>query len=867
VIQIPGYFIKREIGSGGMATVYLAVQTSLEREVALKVMTPALVNDPNFSRRFLMEARTLASLSHANIVAVYDVGVTESQLHYFSMQHLPGGDFAGRLTSGVPEAEVIRVLTGVARALAFAHLRGFVHRDVSPANVLFDASDNPILTDFGIARAVTRTSRLTNAGVSVGTSHYMSPEQARGGSVDARSDLYSLGAVAFEALTGKPPYEGEDGFAIAYAHVFEPVPRLPPHLAHWQELIDRALAKDPNERFADVEALAVALEGLAERGGTSTAPRFPSADTVARAESVPRTESVPLVHDLSLAATTAMPVIPRATPMVTNASSEQVTPIATPAVTDADIAASGAEMAARAPRPMMPALIAIAVGVIGLGLVLFFALRSTDSPATRPGVDATPPVATTPARPADRTPETAPVTGDTAPPSTDTTISPDAGTIGRDEPQVVLGPDGLYPDAGTGEIDTLTGETIGAESAPLSPDEAAALQQAIATTVQDPLNAVLAAGRNDIAQKRLTNPPGRNARERFLLAQKLAERFRDTDALAKAKEGTVATASAYVDLAEASFAENKQAEFLDFLRRSEEIATTLPEGADLMKKIQARRNGLRDGALAEGRAAVAAWQREKALAAYQRALVFDPASAEATRGLKAAERIGQPGFVFRDPLKAGGQGPEMVVVQAGGARVAFARAETTLAEFRASGVARGERPACRDRESFFRSSRKNTFDAPAIAQQGTHPVVCVSFADAERFAQYLSERTGQRYRLPTAAEWRAIAGRVKAADCKANLADSSYNGEFRERDAFSCDDGFAATSPVRSFDADGSGLYDVAGNVREWVSDCAPGCREHAALGSAWASTRDKAGVTQQVSFAADVAANTIGFRVVREVQ
>ncbi|HVF34258.1 MAG TPA: serine/threonine-protein kinase, partial [Candidatus Saccharimonadia bacterium] len=263
MIQVPGYLIKREIGKGGMATVYLAVQASLDREVALKVMQPTLANDPNFSRRFMQEARTLASLSHPHIVAVYDVGVTEAQLHYFSMQHLPGGDFSHKIRDGVGETEVVRVLAGVARALGFAHQRGFVHRDVSPANILYDASGHPVLTDFGIARAVARTSRLTNAGVSVGTSQYMSPEQARAADVDARSDIYSLGCVAFEALAGKPPYSGDDGFAIAYAHVFEPIPRLPESLAHWQPLIDRSLAKNPAERYANLDEF---LEALARVG-------------------------------------------------------------------------------------------------------------------------------------------------------------------------------------------------------------------------------------------------------------------------------------------------------------------------------------------------------------------------------------------------------------------------------------------------------------------------------------------------------------------------------------------------------------------------------------------------------------------------
>ena len=262
MIDIPGYAIKREIGAGGMATVHLAVQTSLDREVALKVMSPALAADPTFSKRFLQEARMLASLAHPNIVAVYDVGVTPNQLHYFSMQYLPRGDFGSRVRHGLDERELTQTVAGVAKALGYAHQRGYVHRDVAPGNILYDANNNPVLTDFGIALAAATGTRITSTGFSVGTSHYMSPEQARGGDVDLRSDIYSLGVLCYFGLVGKPPYEGADGFAVAYAHVFEPIPRLPPEKAHWQSLIDRALAKDPKDRFADTDAFLEALAGV-----------------------------------------------------------------------------------------------------------------------------------------------------------------------------------------------------------------------------------------------------------------------------------------------------------------------------------------------------------------------------------------------------------------------------------------------------------------------------------------------------------------------------------------------------------------------------------------------------------------------------
>ena len=186
VIDIAGYSISGEIGRGGMAVVYRARQVLLDREVALKVLNPSLAQDPVYAQRFLQEARMLASLGHPHIVPVYDVGVTPDGLHYFSMQMVRRGDFAKRLREGIDEVELVRVLIAVAQALGFAHARGYVHRDVTPANILFDDQNKPVLTDFGIARALAATSRMTASGLSIGTSHYMSPEQARGGEVDSR---------------------------------------------------------------------------------------------------------------------------------------------------------------------------------------------------------------------------------------------------------------------------------------------------------------------------------------------------------------------------------------------------------------------------------------------------------------------------------------------------------------------------------------------------------------------------------------------------------------------------------------------------------------------------------------------------------
>ncbi|HET9482506.1 MAG TPA: SUMF1/EgtB/PvdO family nonheme iron enzyme, partial [Xanthomonadales bacterium] len=179
-----------------------------------------------------------------------------------------------------------------------------------------------------------------------------------------------------------------------------------------------------------------------------------------------------------------------------------------------------------------------------------------------------------------------------------------------------------------------------------------------------------------------------------------------------------------------------------------------------------------------------------------------------------------------------------------------------------------DRPACRDRESFFRGgSKARNFESPGFAQAASHPVVCVSWDDAADYARWLSEQTGKRYRLPLAQEWTAFArGAPAAGGCRANVGDARYRAAHDARDAHPCDDGHAGTAPVASYDATPAGIHDAAGNVREWLGDCAQGCREHAAIGSAWSSGRDKPDPMQRVTLASDVASNTVGFRVVREL-
>ncbi|MEQ9737526.1 MAG: protein kinase, partial [Algiphilus sp.] len=241
------YKILRALGAGGMADVYEAEDPSLGRHVALKVLPPEMTRNKQLIQRFEKEVRAAASLNHHGIVTVFEVGEHEG-LHYYSMRLLTGGDLRDRIDAGLTEIEALAILRELADAFTHAHDRGFVHRDVKPENIIFDEQGYPVLTDFGIAKAVDSGTRVTATGVSVGTPRYISPEQARGRTVDNRADIYSLGVILYEMLTGKPPYDGEESLAVIFQHVTEPIPRLPEGQAHLQALIDALMAKAPEDR-------------------------------------------------------------------------------------------------------------------------------------------------------------------------------------------------------------------------------------------------------------------------------------------------------------------------------------------------------------------------------------------------------------------------------------------------------------------------------------------------------------------------------------------------------------------------------------------------------------------------------------------
>jgi predicted Ser/Thr protein kinase len=388
------YELEKELGRGGMAIVFKARDKSLEREVAIKVLPFSLSFDAEFVERFQREARTAGKLEHPNIIPIYRVGKS-GRVIYFVMKFIRGKSLSAVVEArgAIPVPEMKRVLIECSRALGFAHKHGIVHRDIKPDNIMFDELGQAIVTDFGIAKAQSGA-RLTGTGMSIGTPHYMSPEQARAQNLDGRSDIYSLGVVAYQCLTGHVPFDGEDSFSIGYKHIMEELPVPPLENADQRELftvIQKMMAKKAEDRFQTAEDVVHALEGL---GGPSARVSMADLATMPTRAIEPMKAPPPA---MSFAATTPLP----------RASASMGVPADVAAAAAAKAAASappaGPAKGKLGPRPVPKAkskapfyaLGGVAVVALALGGYMVFG-RGTPPVTVVPPADTTHPVAVTP---------------------------------------------------------------------------------------------------------------------------------------------------------------------------------------------------------------------------------------------------------------------------------------------------------------------------------------------------------------------------------------------------------------------------------------------------------------------------------------
>jgi serine/threonine protein kinase len=258
-IDIPGYKIIRPIAEGGMASVYLARQESLQRQVAIKLLRE--FDNPVHASRFRNEGLIIASLNHRNVITIHDIGMIDDR-YYLAMEYLEDGDLEKRISMGICPDAALELVANLGSCLDFLHCQDIIHRDIKPANILFRKDGTPVLTDFGIAKQLVHDVRLTLDRTALGSPYYLSPEQAECKPVDGRSDIYGLGIIFYEMLAGIKPFQGGSPIEVILSHLTAPVPSLPVHLSAYQELLDRMIAKAPDDRYQTANDMVAAIREL-----------------------------------------------------------------------------------------------------------------------------------------------------------------------------------------------------------------------------------------------------------------------------------------------------------------------------------------------------------------------------------------------------------------------------------------------------------------------------------------------------------------------------------------------------------------------------------------------------------------------------
>ena len=739
--EIEGYRIVRRLGLGGMATVYLGIQRSLGRPVAIKVLATDHTQSEELVKRFEHEARTIARLDHPHIVSIFDVGRTSTSQIYYTMPYLPNGDLAG-MNLRDDQERILAIMRGLADALGYAHEQGIVHRDVKPENVLFDKLDRPLLADFGIALSDSlHQPRVTREGATIGSSGYMSPEQARSQPLDGRSDIYSLGVLCYELLTGEMPFRGPDTLSVALAHIENPVPRLPQLRRHWQPFVDKAMAKLPEARFQSAEEVLAALDAISER---ITAPPVHGPQKLVR-DLVERTAAIP-----------------------------------------------------RRTRAL----------AIGLMITIALAALIVLLPHS-PGPPAAPPADAGAAHAAPIAPQQA------------------------------------------------TAVPLPAADATLAPQAAATEPPAIDTAAVD---AMLEEARDLAEHGKLFAPKGKSAADKYLAALKADPSRHET---MKAIEGL------YAPLATSTAAAIARGD-VDETNASIERAISLADAAKLRKgkPFDAYRKAIADAIdkrRQKGHGPFDAGQLASIAGIVPQLEKLDGKQADALKtDLARPDKLMRDGGKFHDR-----GGPELAVIPARadvGDHLDYAYAlsvtDVTRGDYDQFARATGRPPSkCRESQSLFARSRGMSWEMPGFEQTGDHPVVCVSWQDAKAYTEWLSRKTGERYRLPTQQEWMHVAQAIV-------VASGCGGGNFGTE---SCEDGYPNTAPVGRFPASRYGLFDVVGNVAVWTGDCAKpqkegDCREHVIRGLSWRDERDPAQVWRETTSASDVGYASTGFRVLREL-
>lgn len=812
-MHIPGYRFIRKINHGGMSTVYLAIQESVGRVVALKVMSPALDSDPSYSERFQREANIVGQLSHPHIVSIYDIG-RHNNYNYIAMDYLPGGSIHDRMLEGINATQALKILKEVGSALDHSHERGYVHRDIKPENILFRDDGSAVLTDFGVARAVAIGSRSTHAGTVVGTPHYMSPEQTRGKVVDARSDLYSLGIVFYEMLTGSVPYQGEEPVAIALKHLAAPLPTLPAQFIRFQPILDKLLDKDPQKRYqngrelvTDIEVLQLQMREQGEElltSGHGLARQFASLFSVllrkTRKSLAGHLKSAWLyVLSLRYNKEAGFHRVRREHEDVCDALTQQNTLVVT-RVHKQYNRKSWREAWMQLPlsyRRLSSG--ALVLFVLALALLFFqSAPQQQESEQLEAGVigeehNADDSIASAQAQ--ETASESSPSQAEPAQAidiDTDAANTAEQNTLAQNNPNQINSV--VSDELNSSAADASTESTATDVSIPDTFAENLQQHEAEAPLIED--TETPAAGSST------GNSEGDNSE------QVSTTEPETTAPLAKEKATEKQTAPVTSEPTPPA--------------RFPLTVNSTPKQARI--RIMNIKEKYRPGiALTPGR-----YHIEVTAPGYAKHLEWVQLKDQALSHSVILRNNFQSGNEFQDSLASGGKAPPMVVVPAGKFTLGGPDADTqpyrTVTFNKPFAVSKYEVTFA----EYERFAQSESLPLPGDNKWGRadRPVINVSWEEASEYARWLSQQTGKSYRLPTEAEWEYVAkvgkntaywwgNDVRDAKNKANCrryCDSEFTGVFTSK-----------TAPIGSFDANPFGIHDIAGNVAEWTTDCYKG--------------------------------------------
>lgn len=752
-LVIPGHTILDIIGHGGMSTVYLARQESLQRKVAVKVIRTGVLSDELMINRFVNEAKTIARLDHPNIISIYEVNQLESGIAYYTMPYLPHGDLS-QLTSFGGQ-QLIKLLLQICNGLSFAHNHGVVHRDLKPENLLFDRFGNVIIADFGIALQL-NDKRMTKDNDVMGSSHYMSPEQVQRKNVDSRSDIYAVGSILYEKLTGESLFEEGDDLSVLMSQVNQPVPILPEGLNSWQHIIDKCLAKNPDHRYQNTEELAKALREL---------NNSPEKITI---NNTPKKWHQKKWFSFSVLFTLICAIAFSSFSLYQSKKAQQ------------ELIDKWSHTAATATQEVM---------------------QKTASPQQEPDI---------------LKPE--------EPIKTNTNIKPAINLVEMQTP-------------------VLT--------------ETQLKQQKILNLLID--------AQKDLQRLRLTQPPNDNASSKFTQVLKIAPKNQ------QAIDGMNQIASSYIQLIQEARDKNNQKNLIEFsqiLHRFIESNQPIINSADFDQIMQEILSGVKTAVQNDVLSHKAKPETYELIAFAAKLPIDSIALAGFSRQLDEIPTLGQK---FSDH-----NAHDTIYITPEFSKLllnffAVTTTEITVADYQQFAEEKQIEETKCQHLSRYKVFGKNTWKKPPMQQSPTHPVVCVTAKNAQQYAEWISQKSGVKYRLPSKQEWLYLNQITEQnPGCNSGNIAGKETSQINklETERFDCTDSATYTSSVGAQKADKLGIYDLHGNVSEWVLNCSTdlnNCKDYTAIGTSWLSGKNVIPTQTLDNIQSNQAYSNIGFRLIRE--